>query len=575
MPYDNITPEELTKIIDHLPFQRRLGLVLQLDVRERQDLILLSSHPEPLVHAMPEEELLITIKEIGEEDAIPLISLTSDGQLRYLMDVDVWRRDRLEPSRALQWLSLMLECGEDKVLQWVRSQDMEMVAAVFHTMIHVAKPEEYTAPPEPGSFSPPYTLDNIYYLYFKDPKATPPISQFMEIIRRRDEKFYFWLMEELIWGIPAEREEMAFKWRQARLDEKGFPSLDEALGLYQYLSDREVERIQCSSLTRESAKPAQKPQATGWFLRSLRQGPLILSSVLARVDDAGHIDRMHREFIHLCNMCMVSDGIEPGTIGDIRKSTEKVLHFLNMGLEVLSEGHLHKAIDLLTGLHLLVLFQAGYTQVLKLRLSALEILKFGIPEAGTTILGGRLEGMLRGVYRKRPLFYQDEKYREFRSMDDIGEMREALETIRVLDSLIRDVLGWPLGALGPPPEAAGVGQNKGLTAEKVLLTAMARLVLEGRFRFAPLAGEEASHFLRKVMAGGEDIGIPRCFPEELVSDFFAWLREHWEGATEKGIHVMERFIGRSLQSLSEETAYLNLGEPLDPKSVESLVIECD
>lgn len=577
-----LTTKELGELFGRLPFPRRLGAILQLNGKQRQDLILLASHPEPLVHALPEEELLMTIKDIGDEDAVPIISLTSDSQLRYLMDVDLWVKDKLEPARALRWLTLILECGEDKLMQWLRSQDEEMVASIFYSFIHVVKPEEETEPPELGLTSP-YTLDNIYYLYFRKPDFIPAVGRFIEILRRRNENYYLWLMEELVWGLPAEREEMALRWRQARLDEKGFPSLDEALGLYQYLPDREMQRIIKSRAQPDSGKPAESPLIQGWFLKSLRQGDSLFSSALARIEDPEEIDRLHREFIHLCNMCMVADGREPGDVAEIRKSTEKVLQFLNIGLQVIAEGNEQKATDALMSLHLLFVFRVGYTQTLRLRLEALKFLQSvgaNVPRAGTTILGDPLEGLLMGICRKRPLFYKGyggkkgKAYREFISLNDLFVVREALDIIRELDRMVRDVLGWPGGAMGSPsPDVARLVRTQGITVQKVILTAMARLMLDGRFRFAPLSLKEATLFLSKIIVRSNEIEKPGSLAENIAPSFAAWLRVNWKGARDQALGVIERFIERSLLILLEETAYLNPAEPLDSKSIESLVIE--
>jgi hypothetical protein len=457
-----------------------------------------------------------------------------------------------------------------------------MVASIFHTFAHVAKPEEETAPPEPG-LTPPFTLDNIYYLYFRKPEFIPTVGRFVEIIKRLDENYYFWLMEELIWGLPAEREEMALRWRQARLDEKGFPTLDEALSLYQYLPDRELQRMIKFGSQLGRANPAEPPLLQGWFMKSLRQSGSLLSSALARIEDAEEIDRLHREFIHLCNMCMVADGREPGDVSEIRKSAEKVLQFLNIGLEIITEGDEQKATDVLMSLHLLFIFRAGYTQALKLRMEAHKFLQSvgaNVPRAGSTILGDPLEGLLIGICRKRPLFYKgygEEKgnvYQEFNSLHDLFVAREALNTIRELDRLMRELLGWPGGAIGsPPPEITRLIRTRGITAQQVILTAMARLILDGRFCFAPLSLKEASLLLSKIVVNSGDINKPAALAKDIAPSFAAWLRENWKGAENHALSVIQRFVERSLKKLEEETAYIDLSQPLDPKSIESVVVE--
>ena len=52
--------------------------------------ILDSPTPAHLVQSLAEEDLFWLVQEIGPEDALPILSLASNDQWQYLLDVELW-----------------------------------------------------------------------------------------------------------------------------------------------------------------------------------------------------------------------------------------------------------------------------------------------------------------------------------------------------------------------------------------------------------------------------------------------------------------------------------------------------
>ena len=85
--------ETAAERLDALPQNERVDLVLSLPSgKKRMDLILTSSRPEELARAIPPEDLVLSIKDIGDTDAVVLLELSSDRQLNYLLDLELWIR---------------------------------------------------------------------------------------------------------------------------------------------------------------------------------------------------------------------------------------------------------------------------------------------------------------------------------------------------------------------------------------------------------------------------------------------------------------------------------------------------
>jgi len=101
---------------------------LQARGKDRLHYLFLSEHPEVLVQQLPELEVFLTVKEVGEKDCLDLISLTTPEQFQYLLDLDFWKRDQLDPEKILHWMEILLESGEKKITQFIHATDPEFMA---------------------------------------------------------------------------------------------------------------------------------------------------------------------------------------------------------------------------------------------------------------------------------------------------------------------------------------------------------------------------------------------------------------------------------------------------------------
>jgi len=102
-------PQEAQKVFQSLPHQNQLELVLRSRGKERLHALFLSEHPDELVPSLSEQEVFLTIKEVGEKDCLELISLTTPEQFQYLLDIEFWKRDQLDPEKVLHWMEILLE----------------------------------------------------------------------------------------------------------------------------------------------------------------------------------------------------------------------------------------------------------------------------------------------------------------------------------------------------------------------------------------------------------------------------------------------------------------------------------
>ena len=86
-------------------------------------------------------EVFLTVKEIGERNAFDLIQLTTPEQFMYLLDLDLWKKDELDPARLFIWIEILAGCAESKLHEFLGTADQELLATLFRRVLRVHKTE--------------------------------------------------------------------------------------------------------------------------------------------------------------------------------------------------------------------------------------------------------------------------------------------------------------------------------------------------------------------------------------------------------------------------------------------------
>jgi Family of unknown function (DUF6178) len=95
------------------------------------------------VRELPGAVLGKLIDRIGLEDAGELVALASTAQLERIFDDDLWRADRpggdetFRPERFALWLRVMLEAGEEALVQRLCELPHDLVALAVHRLVLV------------------------------------------------------------------------------------------------------------------------------------------------------------------------------------------------------------------------------------------------------------------------------------------------------------------------------------------------------------------------------------------------------------------------------------------------------
>jgi hypothetical protein len=555
--------------------------LMRLPPAKALERILAHAQPAALVHSLPEEDFYFLVNEIGPDDALPLLQLAADRQLEFLLDLESWQRDRIDLNATTQWLARLQRTDAVRWLRWVTRHKTQLFEFILFKSLEVRIREHDQDPSELGEDFE--TFDDV--LYFRVPEAFLPHqagrsqrkqlkSFFASALKRLADTDYDRFRSLLIESttlIPAEIEEEEYRLRNVRLAEKGFLPQDEAIGVYQPLTPKQLH--------------TQTPKAIDTSSRATSAGSLspteallpdnLLSHALSLVDTAEVSEKIHAEFAGLCNQVISADQTVVRDREALRQVVKKACGYVSLGIDRMArEGHEGESAfpaHLIQNYPLASLFRVGYGRVLELKFQAQKwhrsswAAQQGLP---LTFWGETWLGVLGGLLLKKPLFFDNYAtgalYREFYATEDISITDQTLRALRAFDDLL-SLMDIHLGSLV---------QYKPLSYKNLIMTLWAQSHLkisEGPLR---LTLEQLRTFLQDLFmdAAPDAQSTLRRINPALQENFLDWL------ATRSGteVYMITSALGPTLEALFDEltTEYGHVApQDLDPRFIPHFLLK--
>jgi hypothetical protein len=427
--------EEALRIVEKfnsLPIERRVEVFRELSSQAREELVETVANPSEIVRRISEEEMYFTIKQLGEDYAPALISLTTSRQLKYILDVELWKKDMFDVRSAARWLQVLASAGEDKILHFVQASDPELVVTAMKPFMRVCAIDPDVDLLEQHDYLPPFTMDDTFFVEFPVPEVEEALKSLMDVVFRWNYHFYVGLMEQLVHGAAPYEEDMALKWRKARLADKGFPDFDEALQIYQYLRSDSLCRSIPDSEEQPPSDEIELPLLLAYPLTVIDADTLLRRS-LAELQDPQERDRVSMELAHMANKVVVADSRDPGSAEELYGSLQKVSGYINIALEEMCGDDVFAAVNVLRANHMELLFRRGFSLILDLRKHAQKLIRDY--EGGVENLGYPLAGLVNGLLQKRPNYASprtgEKNSTEFQHLDEIEDIRRMMDRTAV------------------------------------------------------------------------------------------------------------------------------------------------
>lgn len=545
------------KRLTRLPPRAMARHLMALPAKQRMEAIIARQDAAAVVAAMSEQDFYLTLKEIGAEDALPLLALASVDQITHVFDLELWRKDKILPGPGLQWLDRVFRADPRRLLAWLYAADFELLVSLFKKWVRVAQLPDETDPLEARDFLPKNTLDDQYFWETSYPQFEDLIREVLSFLFETHYGFYKELMDHLLWALEPEMEEAAYRFHRGRLEDRAIPDYYDALEIYRPL---DVRDIPFEKTVPVAASDDEEPPSPGFALTLVRQGAL-LQKVLADLDDPRVADTLRWEMAAIANKIVVADGLAPDVPEDLQEAAGKAAAMVNLGLDLLTAGDESLAHGVLERVYLEHLFRAAQGKVYGLQRKLKAIVTHGWIAAwptGRTILDVPWADKVGALLQKTPKMCRLEGGERRRLVEtflhDRRDLHEARQCVAVVESLGPLFSGLPVTAEDIQERLWPEGQVRILeevTLGVLLFTAAGTKFLKGSWAVEPIPVSLWPALFKEAT------------PEKVEAVFQEEVRRLIQDPVSRRLAWM--YVSSLLDRYREETESFTADNPPDPR----------
>jgi hypothetical protein len=385
-----------------LPLQDKIDYLHRLKGARKIRTILEDPAPGKLVQSLPPTDIYQILHDVGPDESLEIIQLASAGQVRFILDWELWDEWTISVDKAVEWFELLL-LDEDQAATIIPRLDQELLLVFLKKTVIVGGGLGEIINSEDYQEEWDHTFDEMYYIRFIDSRNSQSVLRLIDLIYRMDNPLYRSLMQGVENELLSELEETAAQFRRGRLADEGFPSPHEAAAIYSRLAPEEF-----TPATDKAALPGAGELSP--FPVISDDGTTLFARAFAIADSPS----LRREFHYLVNTAMVAERITPADHAGMEQVLDRVVTYLTIALEYLADD-VEEAARVLSGEQLQRLFSVGHSLLARLQDRGKRL-------SSDNYAAGRV---LQGLAMQRPRFYRGldpdraDEYRNFAGMADV------------------------------------------------------------------------------------------------------------------------------------------------------------
>lgn len=543
--------------------------------RKQSYALLERADADEAIRALSELETYYLVKELGIESSLPVLSVLEPEQIRALVDLDVWHDDQPDLEDLLLWLEAFRETDHAQLVRAARALDPELLALLWRRRLYIAyiarddEPMDPTMPDPEWLTNPPESILPLIETpdrrFIIAARAIDEITEDGEGVSSKEideesRKLVLELVDLLYKDADFEQiatslriahddltstlESESYRFRNARLEDLGFPEPARAIELYAPIDpDRVLESKEPHLLGPDLSLPALH---SSHFARGL------FHEVMEAIERPEIVRRIEGELLALSNAAAVADRVEPGDMVRLRDVLDRARAYLELALSHRTDPsrRIEVARERVEQHSVRTLFQAGYGITIDLQRRAKKLrarAAFASGGEAFALVADEERAFLAALEETRPRFSLGGEPRAFSSNEDVLRARGLLEELSSLaDALERFGFAAKNRALEGELDPPIAGERN---ADMLLTTAAANVLLGKGFELLPLDGRDLQR-LRDQLDGGR-------FPHAMVERAVAPI-------TEPAAHAR---ISRGIEALAEALSPLVGEGEIDPRFV--------
>ncbi len=290
---------------------------------------------------IPIQPLYMSLRSSSKDQVAHLLPKLSDEQRQALLDIDIWKKEELDPQSALWWIDVYGSCPDDKVrYDYAQSEDF-LLTIKNQCMIQTFDAEEPEYPESDNYF---LTEDNLLLIEY--PEDFQYVRELKQLIRdlytEKGVEYAYSHLFKMVSDSYMVMEEDSYQRKKERLRDYGF--LD-------YYDAVELEAIH-NSYEKVEAFLKERKGDTGELDDALRNQALHASSLVAyhngldgikealeQISDTKRLDYLQFTFLRLVNARIVAEDALKGGSVKMTKVGHKARQRLELGFQF-SKSHL-------------------------------------------------------------------------------------------------------------------------------------------------------------------------------------------------------------------------------------------
>ncbi|MBN2225482.1 MAG: hypothetical protein JW765_12455 [Deltaproteobacteria bacterium] len=560
---ERLTEGELTA----LTFEDRLRLIQRSPIRTKAHLIISSPDPVKILKKLSPQEIYLTVKESWGVDAAVILEMTAPDKIVQLLDMDIWKRDRIDFGKFMEWLQILSEGGGRVLTKSLFMLDEPLLILFFKAIIEVTS---RNLDQDPLEFSDGgwFSFDNLYYFKPTDEEidfdlVSNLLMQFFEY----EPDYYRVIMEGIMGELPSPMEEDAYQLRSSRMSMIGFPELKESRELFLFEDPEkiveEIRSISSKIIYIDDGQAGQLPPHY-WLIPKKTGG--FFEDLMGEAADDDDTAQVFWELSYLVHKVVAASGLDLSDVEELVASAQMAGDYINLGLEYLAGERHDEGKRIIREVYLVQLFRLGYTLALAERKKNEAL----ITELSTIIdpvfWGDYTRNVVAGLLERNPIFYEGltggrADYRNFRSTADLKESADFMAQLSARVHLIYEIIDIPED-IGPWLMKNAKTHDWGL--EHLFMTACVRACVSGIWEVAPLSTEDLARFYDMLK---ESPGIT----DGVIQEVEAFIQRMPESKDEKVQAASMKFVNATVTDFVNDMMRITDRDTIDERFVSGVI----
>ncbi|MBN2802307.1 MAG: hypothetical protein JXR91_04345 [Deltaproteobacteria bacterium] len=470
-----------------------------------------SDFPDAMVKQMSPQDILFAMDQADEEQLTDLLLLVSKEQFDSIIDLSCW--DGYTPSieKVETLIAPLVATGLEGAMQALDKLENELKTLILknHITVYLREDKDDDEPWVPDTSDFITTPDGFYFIEipFADDQ-TDVVKQLIQALLFKPFEEYHAEFQCVLHDLPSELEESALRWREGRLGDLGFGTIEEGMALLSPI-DPVTLQTELDKKIKESKIP--HPLVTvgtlpAVYAENFKGIDLLDQSleILLKSNGKDVIARMEylpAEITAMTNLFLTGIRCKMSSIDDVTKGTKLARNTLALGLNAIAGNSPRIGAKALTHLVPGQLIHGAMGLLMPLKKRAETLLKSPSFEKGSR-LDEYYQAALKCLNSTVPGWWhklEDESVLDGSFISPLDEEIEGIsniETVKVIDNILLEIeslediftekLNFDLENYLKIEET--------LTVSSIIYNYLANAYLTGEPLFEPLDKEDAENF---------------------------------------------------------------------------------